>query len=62
MKNQIPKVSQFIRNLCLGKSEVELEEAENNLRSYFDVVNQIIGRLHRDGKVSRNFDEKNIKE
>ena len=61
-ENEEKSVSQFIINLCKGKTKVELEEAENNFRSYLDVVKQIVGRLHREGKRIRYFDEMNIKE
>lgn len=55
-------VSQFIINLCKGKSKVELQEAEKNFKSYLDVAKQIIGRLHREGKSIKFFDEKKIKD
>ncbi|MBK8245089.1 MAG: hypothetical protein IPK88_16805 [Saprospiraceae bacterium] len=49
-------VSQFISNLCKGKTKVELEEAEQNFLDYLIVVKQIADRLELESNGGRGFD------
>jgi len=46
--DQIP----FIRELCKGKSEDELQEAEENFRAYLLLVKRICERLEQEGNGS----------
>ena len=54
-------VSQFIINLCKGKTKVELEEAEQNFLDYLIVVKQIADRLELEGNKGGGFDLSNVK-
>lgn len=49
-------VSQFIINLCKGKTEVELKEAEQNFLDYLIVVKQIADRLELESNKGESFD------
>jgi hypothetical protein len=51
------KTNQFIRDLCKGKTEEEIQEAEENFREYLLVVKEICDRLEREGKDIPSFDE-----
>lgn len=50
------KPIQFIRDLCNGKSEKELLEAEENFREYLLVVKEMCERIESANK-SIDFDE-----
>lgn len=50
------KISLFIRDLCKGKTEEELQEAEQNFQDYLLLVKGICDRLEREGKEVRSFD------
>ncbi len=54
-----PQVSLFIRNVCKGKTEEELIEAEQNFIEDLMVVKGISDRLAREGKSLNTFDEIN---
>ena len=56
MEHEGTKISQFIRELCKGKSEEELLEAEENFRNYLLVVKEICDRLEREGRDHPSFD------
>ncbi|MBK8483864.1 MAG: hypothetical protein IPL31_05840 [Saprospiraceae bacterium] len=51
------KPIQFIRDLCEGKTEEEILEAEQNFRSYLLVVKAICDRIEREGKSLLDFDD-----
>lgn len=51
------KISLFIRDLCRGRSEEELKEAEQNFRDYLLVVKEICDRLEREGITIQSFDD-----
>lgn len=51
------KTLQFIRELCKGKTEEEILEAEQNLKDYLLVVKEICDRLEREGKDISSFDD-----
>ncbi len=55
-------VSQFIINLCKGKTKVELEEAEKNFLDYLIVVKQIADRLELESNAVNNFDLSQLKD
>lgn len=48
---------QFIRELCKGKNEEELFEAEENFREYLMVVKEICDRIEREDKGESDFDD-----
>lgn len=50
------KISLFVRELCKGKSEEELAEAEENFRNYLLVIKEMCERLEREGKEVARFD------
>lgn len=51
------KLSKFIRDLCNGKTEEELLEAEQNFQDYLLVVKDICDRYEREGKDFPSFDD-----
>jgi hypothetical protein len=51
------KPIQFIRDLCKGKTEEELLEAEENFREYLLVVKEMCDRIELEGKDYSVFDE-----
>lgn len=51
------KTIQFVRELCKGKSEEEILEAEQNFRDYLLVVKEICDRLEAEGIGIPSFDE-----
>lgn len=51
------KISLFIRDVCKGKSEEELKEAEQNFQDYLLVVKEICERLEREGITIPSFDD-----
>lgn len=51
------KISQFVRELCNGKTEQELLDAEENFRDYLLVVKEICDRLEHDGISIPSFDD-----
>jgi hypothetical protein len=55
-ENEKLKPIQFIRNLCQGKSEKELLEAEESFREYILVVKEICDRIDT-SNISSHFDE-----
>ena len=50
------KTMKFIRDLCNGKTEEELLEAEENFQDYLLVVKEICDRYEREGKEFPIFD------
>ena len=46
----------FIRELCKHKTEVEIEEAEENFRRYLRLVKSICERVERENRDSEGFD------
>jgi len=50
------KTSKFIRDLCNGRTEEEILEAEENFREYLLVVKEICDRHEREGKDFPSFD------
>ncbi|MBK6545743.1 MAG: hypothetical protein IPG12_10800 [Saprospiraceae bacterium] len=56
-ENNKAEISQFIRNLCQGATEIELQEAEQNFMDYLMVVKRISDRLEAEGKEIIDFDE-----
>jgi len=55
-QNENVKPIQFIRELCKGKSEKEILEAEENFRDYLLVVKEICDRTEAINS-STDFDE-----
>ncbi len=55
-ENERTKPIQFIRELCKGKSEKEILEAEENFREYLLVVKEIRDRIESTNN-STDFDE-----
>lgn len=55
-KEENLKPIQFIRELCKGKPDKEILEAEENFREYLLVVKEICGREEAK-KNSPNFDD-----
>lgn len=51
------KTLQFVRELCKGKTEEEILEAEQNFKDYLLVVKEICDRLEREGKGLPSFDD-----
>lgn len=51
------KTIQFVRELCKGKTEEEILEAEQNFRDYLLVVKEICDRLETEGKDLPSFDD-----
>ena len=56
-KENEPKTLQFVRELCKGKSEEEILEAEHNFKDYLLVVKEICDRLEREGKDLPSIDD-----
>ena len=54
--NKESKISQYIRDLCKGKTEEELVEAEDTFREYLLIVKEICDRMEREGKELVDFD------
>lgn len=50
------KISQFVRELCKGKSEAELQEAEQNFSDYLLLIKEMCDRLEREGISIPSFD------
>lgn len=50
-------ISEFIREVCKGRSKAELQEAEHNFREYLLVLKEICDRLERKGKTLTDFDD-----
>jgi len=50
-------ISQFVRSICVGRTEQELLEAEHNFREFLLVIKEICDRLERDGISIPSFDE-----
>jgi hypothetical protein len=59
-ENQRLKPIQFIRELCKGKPENEILEAEDNFREYLLVIKEICDRLEATNN-SSNFDDNSNK-
>lgn len=57
IKRNQSKTTKFIRDVCNGKTEEELLEAEQNFQEYLLVVKQICDRQEREGKEFTNFDD-----
>lgn len=51
------KPIQFIREICKGRTEEELQEAEQNFREYLMVVKEICDRIGKNGNEDSDFDE-----
>ncbi|MBV6473415.1 MAG: hypothetical protein JPMHGGIA_01697 [Saprospiraceae bacterium] len=56
-ENKELKPIQFIRDLCKGKTEDELLEAEQNFREFLLVIKEIADRLEAEGKTLADFDD-----
>jgi len=56
-KNEKIKPIKFIRDICNGRTEEELNEAEQNFREYLLVVKEICDRIERDENRTSDFDE-----
>lgn len=52
------KISQFVRELCKGKTEEELKEAEQNFSDYLLLIKEMCDRLEREGISIPSFDNK----
>lgn len=50
-------ISQFVRAVCMNRTEPELLEAEQNFREFLLVIKEICDRLERDGVSIPSFDE-----
>lgn len=50
------KLNQFVRGLCEGKTEEEIQEAVENFEEYLLVVKGICDRLESEGKSVLGFD------
>lgn len=61
MENENIKVElqpiQFIRDLCIGKTEDELLDAEQKFREFLLVIKEIADRLENEGKILDGFEE-----
>ena len=57
IKKKESKTNKFIRDLCNGKSEAEILEAEQNFQDYLLVVKEICDRYEREGKELPSFDD-----
>jgi hypothetical protein len=55
-ENNKAEISQFIRNLCPGATEAELQEAEQNFMEYLMVVKRIAYRIEAEGLEVIDFD------
>lgn len=51
------KPIQFVRELCKGKSEEEILEAEQNLRDFVSLINDIGNRIDKENEDFSGFDE-----
>lgn len=56
-ENETSKTLQFVRDLCKGKTEEEILEAEQNFKDYLLVVKEICDRLETEGKSISSFDD-----
>ncbi len=56
-ENNKPEISHFIRNLCQGATEEELQEAEQNFIDYLMVVKRIADRIEAEGLEIIDFDD-----
>ena len=56
-ENKELKPIHFIRELCKGKTEDELLEAEQNFREFLLVIKEIADRLEAEGKTLADFDD-----
>lgn len=56
-KQKESKISLFIKEVCKGKTEEELLEAEENFRRLLLVIKRICDRLEREGKSVSDFDD-----
>lgn len=54
--NKESKISQYVREICKGKTDEELSEAEQNFQDYLLVVKEICDRLEQEDKAP-DFDE-----
>ncbi|MFZ1297239.1 MAG: hypothetical protein WAT16_04285 [Saprospiraceae bacterium] len=59
MDNKINELNtiQFIRELCLDKTEDELLDLEQNFRGFLLVIKEIADRLEVEGKTLEDFDD-----
>ena len=55
-KHKETKPIKFIRDICMGKTEQELLEAEENFREYLLVIKEMCDRLEGNTNLS-TFDE-----
>ena len=51
------KISQFVRSVCVGRTDSELLEAEQNFREFLLVIKEICDRLEQEGISIPSFDE-----
>lgn len=51
------KPIQFVRELCKGKTEEEILEAEQNLREYLMVIKEICDRIELEERPPSDFDD-----
>jgi signal transduction histidine kinase len=56
MKPNQSKAEAFIRDLCKGKSEEEIREANETFRRYIALVKRICERLEREELERENLD------
>lgn len=58
MNNENDKIKpiQFIRELCKGKTEDELVEAEDNFVGFLFAIKEIADRLELEGKTLSDFE------
>jgi hypothetical protein len=55
--NKELKIANYIRDLCKGRTEEKLLEAEETFREYLLIVKEICDRMEREGKELEDFDE-----
>lgn len=56
-ENKEVKPIQFIREICKGKTEEELLEAEDNFREYLLVIKEMCDRIELTENVNSDFDD-----
>lgn len=56
-ENKELKPIQFIRDICKGKTEEELLEAEDNFREYLLVIKEICDRIELTDNANSDFDD-----
>jgi len=55
--NKETKIRNYIRDLCKGRTEEELLEAEETFSEYLLIVKEISDRMEHEGKELVDFDE-----